>query len=69
MLLEDFAGYFKLTAETEAFILKHNFASVSGTLENTEKIMNNSFWIGLYPGMGEAKLDYMISKIREFCRK
>ncbi|MBR7131490.1 MAG: lipopolysaccharide biosynthesis protein RfbH [Lentisphaeria bacterium] len=42
---------------------------VSGTLENTEKIMNNSFWIGLYPGMGEAKLDYMISKIREFCRK
>ena len=42
---------------------------VSGTLENTEKIMNNSFWIGLYPGMGEAKLDYMISKIREFCSK
>ena len=42
---------------------------VSGTLENTEKIMNNSFWIGLYPGLGEAKLEYMISKIRECCRK
>ena len=42
---------------------------VTGDLPNTEKIMNNSFWIGLYPGMSDEKLDYMISKIREFCKK
>ena len=42
---------------------------VIGELPNTETIMNNSFWIGLYPGMTEEKLDYMADKIREFCGK
>jgi len=42
---------------------------VIGGLPNTERIMNNSFWVGVYPGMTEEKLDYMISKIREFCEK
>ena len=40
---------------------------VSGDLTNTDTIMNSSLWIGLYPGMGEAKLDYMIETIRGFC--
>ena len=42
---------------------------VAGKLENTDKIMNDAFWIGLYPGMSDEKLDYMIAKIREFCLK
>ena len=42
---------------------------VAGTLDNTETIMNATFWIGLYPGMGEAKIEYMIKTIREFCGK
>ena len=42
---------------------------VAGSLTNTDKIMNDSLWIGLYPGMGEDKLDYMISTIRNFCQK
>ena len=42
---------------------------VSGNLTNTDKIMNDAFWIGVYPGMGNEKIDYMISKIREFCSK
>ena len=42
---------------------------VAGSLDNTDTIMNDSLWIGLYPGMGEARLDYMIRVIREFCRK
>lgn len=37
-----------------------------GELKNTDNIMNNAFWIGLYPGMGERRLDYMISIIRDF---
>ena len=40
---------------------------VASSLTNTDKIMNDSLWIGLYPGMGNEKLDYMISVIREFC--
>ena len=39
---------------------------VSGELTNTDKIMNDSFWIGLYPGMGDDAINYMIRKIREF---
>ena len=41
---------------------------IAAPLVNTDTIMNDSLWIGLYPGMGEEKLDYMIKVIREFCR-
>ena len=40
---------------------------VAGSLANTDTIMNSSLWIGLYPGMGDARLDYMIDVIRKFC--
>jgi CDP-6-deoxy-D-xylo-4-hexulose-3-dehydrase len=42
---------------------------IIGKLENTDKIMNDSFWIGLYPGMGKEKLDYMIDTIKNFVSK
>lgn len=42
---------------------------IIGELPNTDKIMNSSFWVGVYPGMTEEKLNYMIAKIREFCEK
>ena len=38
---------------------------VVGTLENTDKIMADSFWVGVYPGMGEERIDYMAKCIRE----
>ena len=40
---------------------------VAGSLANTDTIMNSSLWIGLYPGMGDAKIDYMIDVIMKFC--
>ena len=42
---------------------------VVGPLANTETIMNSSLWIGLYPGMGDVRLDYMIKTIRGYCGK
>jgi CDP-4-dehydro-6-deoxyglucose reductase, E1 len=42
---------------------------IAAPLVNTDVIMNSSLWIGLYPGMGDIKLDYMIKMIREFCAK
>ena len=39
---------------------------VVGELKATDDIMNNSLWIGLYPGMDDARIDYMIATIREF---
>jgi CDP-6-deoxy-D-xylo-4-hexulose-3-dehydrase len=38
---------------------------VVGTLENTDRIMEGSFWVGLYPGMTEAKLAFMAKKMKE----
>lgn len=38
---------------------------VVGSLENTDRIMKDSFWIGVYPGMTDEKIDYMIKKIKE----
>ncbi len=38
---------------------------IAGELVNTDKIMNDSFWIGVFPGMSKAKLDYMMGKIKE----
>lgn len=38
---------------------------VAGTLENTDFIMNNTFWVGVYPGMDDAMLDYMADSIIE----
>ncbi len=32
---------------------------IAGSLERTDHIMNNAFWIGAYPGMSRAHLDYM----------
>ncbi|MBQ7556898.1 MAG: lipopolysaccharide biosynthesis protein RfbH [Lachnospiraceae bacterium] len=38
---------------------------VSGELENTELIMNNSFWTGVYPGLRAEETDHMIRVIHE----
>ena len=42
---------------------------VSGSLEVTDFIMNNTFWIGVYPGMTEEKLAYMSKVIHEAVAK
>ncbi len=36
---------------------------VSGTLDQTEFIMNNTFWVGVYPGMTDEMIDYMAETI------
>ena len=42
---------------------------VAGTLENTDRIMRDTFWIGVYPGMTDGMLNYMIEKILESAGK
>ena len=38
---------------------------IVGELTNTDRIMRDSFWVGLYPGMTEEKLSYMAEMILE----
>ena len=38
---------------------------VVGSLENTDRIMTDTFWIGVYPGMTDAMLDAMADAIKE----
>ncbi|QSF44668.1 lipopolysaccharide biosynthesis protein RfbH [Paenibacillus tianjinensis] len=39
---------------------------ISGDLKNTDKIMHDTFLVGVYPGLTHEKIDYVISKIRSF---
>lgn len=38
---------------------------VIGDLANTDRIMNDTFWVGVYPGMTDEKLMYMAKIIKE----
>ena len=38
---------------------------IVGDLSNTDRIMRDSFWIGVYPGMTDEMLDYMIQILKE----
>lgn len=39
---------------------------VSGSLDNTDRVMNQTFWIGIYPGLQQEQLNYIASKFEEF---
>jgi CDP-6-deoxy-D-xylo-4-hexulose-3-dehydrase len=42
---------------------------VVGKLVNTDRVMKDSFWIGVYPGLTEAKINYMLETISDFVQK
>ncbi len=37
---------------------------VVGTLKNTDRVMEDSFWVGVYPGLKDEMIDYMIETIK-----
>jgi CDP-6-deoxy-D-xylo-4-hexulose-3-dehydrase len=41
---------------------------IVGDLKNTEKVMRDTFWIGVYPGLTEEMIDFMLQKIRDFVK-
>ncbi len=49
----------------QPYMLGRNFR-VSGDLTNTDLVMNNSFWVGVYPGLSEEMLSFIADKIEAF---
>lgn len=39
---------------------------ISGELVNTDIVMNQTFWVGTFPGLGKKELDYLATKLEEF---
>ena len=42
---------------------------IVGELKNTDKIMNDTFWIGVYPGMNQDMLKYIVKILKDFTNK
>lgn len=40
---------------------------IVGDLKNSDLAMNNSFWLGVFPGLTEEMLSYVVTTIRQFC--
>lgn len=49
----------------QPYMIGKNFR-VSGSLERTDIVMNQTFWIGVFPGLNKEHLDYIVAKIEEF---
>jgi CDP-6-deoxy-D-xylo-4-hexulose-3-dehydrase len=49
----------------QPYMAGRNFR-VSGDLTNTDVVMNQTFWLGTFPGLGEPQLDYITDKLEEF---
>jgi CDP-6-deoxy-D-xylo-4-hexulose-3-dehydrase len=42
---------------------------VVGELKNTDKVMQSAFWMGLFPGLTEEMLTYVVTKVKTFCQR
>ncbi len=49
----------------QPYMAGRNFR-ISGSLHNTDTVMRQAFWLGVYPGLGTAQLDYVVSKLENF---
>jgi CDP-6-deoxy-D-xylo-4-hexulose-3-dehydrase len=41
---------------------------ILGDLRNTDSIMNNTFWLGVWPGITKNMLDYVIDSVHELLK-
>ena len=39
---------------------------ISGELTNTDRVMNDTFWVGVYPGLTREMLDFVVDKLEAF---
>ncbi|RQO58756.1 lipopolysaccharide biosynthesis protein RfbH [Paucibacter sp. KBW04] len=49
----------------QPYMAGRNFR-ISGELRNTDVVMNQTFWLGTFPALGEPQLDYIADKLETF---
>lgn len=49
----------------QPYMTGRNFR-ISGELSNTDTVMNDTFWIGVYPGLSEEMLSFIADKLESF---
>ncbi len=49
----------------QPYMIGRNFR-ISGELKNTDVVMNQTFWLGVYPGLTTEHLAYIVTKVEEF---
>ena len=49
--------------------LSHHKFRVSGELHESDRVMNQSFWVGVFPAITDPAIDYMVDCFHEFCRR
>ena len=42
---------------------------IAGSLEETDIVMNDTFWLGVYPGISERAIEYIADVIGKYCYK
>ena len=42
---------------------------IAGSLSNTDRIMQDTFWVGVYPGLTDAQIDYIVRMLKEAVKK
>ena len=53
-------------AQVASFIQMLAGHRVVGELTNTDRTMNQTFWLGIYPGLGAEQFEYIGEKLEEF---
>lgn len=51
----------------QPYFLNHKFKYKQiGNLKNSDLVMNNTFWLGVYPALSKKHIDYVVKKIGQF---
>jgi CDP-6-deoxy-D-xylo-4-hexulose-3-dehydrase len=64
-----FAGNFLRQPAFNQIRKQKNTYKIIGEFTNTDIIMNQSFWLGVYPGLNKPILKYIIETIKNYCSK
>ncbi|MET0498376.1 MAG: lipopolysaccharide biosynthesis protein RfbH [Steroidobacteraceae bacterium] len=52
----------------QPYMMGRNYRIV-GNLDNTDRVMNQTFWVGVFPGLSDAHIDHVIEVIHELVRE